>query len=98
MLDLICYYVHDPLTGKLRALIVIKGLNNIKSGHMGALTQTAETTLRCYFTHLAAKSMHFVANKHKPRGSVHTTLLLRSGAHPCSIYLQIIPNSHLQLL
>lgn len=84
-----------PTHRELRALIVIKDWNNIASGQVRALTQTAATTPGCYFTHLSTKSMYFVANKHKPRGSVHTTLLLRSRAHLCSIYPQIIPKWHL---
>lgn len=38
--------------------------------------QTTVSSYQCYFVYLTVKSIHFVLNKHKPRGSMHTTLLL----------------------
>lgn len=75
MLDLICYCVHDPLTGELRALITTKRGYSYQIDQAGAFIQTTASSARYYFADLAAKSMYFVAKKHKPRGSVRTTLL-----------------------
>lgn len=43
----------------------------------------------CYFTHMEAKNVYFVADKHKPRGSPHTTLLFLSRAHPALFILKL---------
>lgn len=80
-----------PTHGRLWPSITGKQWNYLTSDQCGAPGLISTTPLMWYFSYFAAKSMYFLANKHKPRGSVHTTLLPRLRAHHAVFILKLPP-------